>query len=270
MRVWLVVLSTLGAACGVGVPPPCSQLPADRQFVCANRSTKSYCLVCYDAKCGEGKQQCFVRTSDDYIFSCDLCGGNRGCFEDDNAAINAWCSSELSPAEQMPTPKCGQQGDGRTCLCGRRATDLALRPVGSKEEAGGSGQSAQSVECKAYVGCYEATGGTRGSLDSTYGPSGACWSTTSAAANACTSACKTAIVSLMSAYPNAGCSAAGGPDKYPLGNVLRPAATCSPPYPSTKKCCYSSARKICACESVAGLADCAGSTTVDDCSKAPW
>jgi hypothetical protein len=69
----------------------------------------------------------------------------------------------------------------------------------------GPGTPSQSAECKAYVTCYEATGGTKGSLDSSYGTMGSCWSTTSAAADSCTSACKTALASLQSAYPDAGC-----------------------------------------------------------------
>jgi hypothetical protein len=68
----------------------------------------------------------------------------------------------------------------------------------------GGGQS-QSAECKAYVTCYEATGGTKGSLDSSYGAMGTCWSTTTAAATACTDACKSATASLKSVYPDAGC-----------------------------------------------------------------
>lgn len=67
------------------------------------------------------------------------------------------------------------------------------------------GGPTQSPECKAYVTCYEATGGTKGSLDSSYGPMGTCWTTTTAAADSCTSACKTALASLQSAYPDAGC-----------------------------------------------------------------
>jgi hypothetical protein len=67
------------------------------------------------------------------------------------------------------------------------------------------GGPSQSAECKAYVTCYEATGGTKGSLDSSYGAMGTCWTTTTAAADSCTSACKTALASLQSAYPDAGC-----------------------------------------------------------------
>ena len=63
----------------------------------------------------------------------------------------------------------------------------------------------QSAECKAYVTCYEATGGTKGSLDSSYGTMGTCWTTTTTAADSCTAACKSAISSLKTAYPDAGC-----------------------------------------------------------------
>ena len=62
-----------------------------------------------------------------------------------------------------------------------------------------------SASCKAYVNCYEATGGVKGSLDSTYGAMGNCWSTTTAAANACRSYCETKLIDLMRAFPDAGC-----------------------------------------------------------------
>ena len=68
----------------------------------------------------------------------------------------------------------------------------------------GGGGGGQSAECKAYVTCYEATGGTKGSLDASYGSSGTCWMTT-ATGDSCTAACKSAITSLKSAYPDAGC-----------------------------------------------------------------
>ena len=129
-RSW-VVLVVVCLGCGIGVPPPCDQLSADRQFVCAKRSSKSYCVVCYDSQCGTGKQQCFVRTSDESIFSCDACGGNRGCFENDNAAVNAWCSTNVPATEVLPSPVCGQQG-GTTCMCAKRAIDLARAPPESR------------------------------------------------------------------------------------------------------------------------------------------
>ncbi len=67
------------------------------------------------------------------------------------------------------------------------------------------GGASQSTECKDYVACYEKTGGTKGSLDSSYGAMGTCWSTTTAAATACTDACKSATAALKSAYADAGC-----------------------------------------------------------------
>ena len=124
-----LALVAVCVGCGFGVPPPCDQLPADRQFVCSTRSSKSYCVVCYSpSRCEAGKQQCFVRTSDEFIFSCDSCGGNRGCFEEDNAAVNAWCSNDAPARDRLPTPVCGQQG-GATCMCAKRAIDLARAPV---------------------------------------------------------------------------------------------------------------------------------------------
>lgn len=59
--------------------------------------------------------------------------------------------------------------------------------------------------CSRYVACFEMTGGTKGSLDTTYGPMGSCWTTTDAAAEACEVACKTALPSLREEYPDAGC-----------------------------------------------------------------
>lgn len=64
----------------------------------------------------------------------------------------------------------------------------------------------QSEECAAYVACYEMTGGTPGSLDSSYGRNGTCWIINDVASQSCTAACKSAIQSLRSAYPDAGCA----------------------------------------------------------------
>jgi hypothetical protein len=63
----------------------------------------------------------------------------------------------------------------------------------------------QSRACKDYVACYEKTGGTPGVLDSSYGPGGTCWTLNSQTAMSCTAACTSAISSLRSAYPDAGC-----------------------------------------------------------------
>ncbi len=62
-----------------------------------------------------------------------------------------------------------------------------------------------TAECKSYVACFEATGGTRGSLDTTYGDKGSCWMSTDSAADSCTAACKAALASLKTANPDAGC-----------------------------------------------------------------
>lgn len=64
----------------------------------------------------------------------------------------------------------------------------------------------ESFACTAFVSCYERTGGTVGSLDSTYGPKGTCWRATSpSVAESCTAACASALSSLRSQFPDAGC-----------------------------------------------------------------
>ena len=73
----------------------------------------------------------------------------------------------------------------------------------------GGGGGGQSTECKNYILCYEKTGGTKGSLDSSYGASGSCWSTgVAASAEACTTACKSANDSYKSTGQgaDAGCT----------------------------------------------------------------
>jgi hypothetical protein len=60
----------------------------------------------------------------------------------------------------------------------------------------------QSPECSKYVRCYEATGGTAGSLDSSYGQFGNCWTAGQSTASACTSTCTSALASLKTAYPS--------------------------------------------------------------------
>jgi hypothetical protein len=64
---------------------------------------------------------------------------------------------------------------------------------------------AQTQPCKDYVNCFVKTGGARATLDSTYGPMGTCWSTTAAAVQACNDACASALPSLKTAFPDAGC-----------------------------------------------------------------
>jgi len=69
------------------------------------------------------------------------------------------------------------------------------------------GGISQSQDCKDYITCYEKTpGATKGSLDSTYGPMGTCWSTgVQATADSCTSTCKSEISTLKTDFPDAGC-----------------------------------------------------------------
>ncbi len=63
------------------------------------------------------------------------------------------------------------------------------------------GSVSQSAACQKYVSCYVASGGTAGSLDSSYGPNGTCWTAGQATATACTDACVQASAALKSAYP---------------------------------------------------------------------
>lgn len=59
--------------------------------------------------------------------------------------------------------------------------------------------------CKVYTTCYEATGGTKGSLDSLYGSMGTCWTTTQQAADTCTAECRARLAALQKMFPDAGC-----------------------------------------------------------------
>ena len=68
-----------------------------------------------------------------------------------------------------------------------------------------SGAAAQSPECIAYLSCYGKTGGTVSTLDTTYGASGTCWTTTSALSKECTANCKKGVAAINDAYPDAGC-----------------------------------------------------------------
>ena len=67
------------------------------------------------------------------------------------------------------------------------------------------GGGSQSTECKNYVACLEKTGTSTTSLKDTYGEKGSCWTTGGTTADTCTSACKTALDSLKTGYPDAGC-----------------------------------------------------------------
>lgn len=60
-----------------------------------------------------------------------------------------------------------------------------------------------SEACISYVACYYRTGGTAGTLDSTYSHGGTCWTSGAQVASACTSACSSALSSLRSF--DAGC-----------------------------------------------------------------
>ena len=114
----------------------------------------------------------------------------RGCFKDSE------CSGDVCLVGHYPqvcTKRCSASSEcgGASMVCGD----------------GGycTGYSMQSQQCRSYIACYERTGGAVGSLDSSYGPSGTCWTTSAAAAQACTNACGQALPALKSAYPDAGC-----------------------------------------------------------------
>ena len=62
----------------------------------------------------------------------------------------------------------------------------------------------QSAECKKMIECYNAqTSGSGDALNSTYGPSGTCWTTSAATAQTCTDACKAYLASAGSSAPAA-------------------------------------------------------------------
>lgn len=64
-----------------------------------------------------------------------------------------------------------------------------------------------SALCESYVACFYRTGGATGSLDSTYGRGGVCWSSGQPTEDACTAACGSALPSLILSFPDAGCTA---------------------------------------------------------------
>ncbi len=64
--------------------------------------------------------------------------------------------------------------------------------------------ASQDTTCNSYVTCFEATGGTKGQLDSTYGASGTCWTTT-ARTNECLATCVSELNALAAKFPDAGC-----------------------------------------------------------------
>jgi hypothetical protein len=65
----------------------------------------------------------------------------------------------------------------------------------------------QAPVCAKYLECLDAqSAGSAESLQSSYGPSGTCWSTSTAAAQACTEACTTALGNIaQTANPPAAC-----------------------------------------------------------------
>ena len=65
--------------------------------------------------------------------------------------------------------------------------------------------ASQDSTCKSYMTCFEATGGLKGSLDSTYGASGSCWSMTTQRADECRKTCVDELNALIRKFPDAGC-----------------------------------------------------------------
>ncbi|GEM_PF-3178734 len=94
--------------------------------------------------------------------------------------------------------------------------DLRLTQLGSLGQGGAGGGGvplAQSPACAKYVGCYEATGGVKNSLDPSYGPQGSCWSSGQAASVACGEACAVGLDELRLQHPNeAACGGTPGVD----------------------------------------------------------
>ena len=68
-----------------------------------------------------------------------------------------------------------------------------------------AGSSGQPPNCRNYIRCYEATGGMKGALDSSYGASGACWQN-STTAETCIDDCLHKLTMLRAANPDAGCA----------------------------------------------------------------
>lgn len=68
-----------------------------------------------------------------------------------------------------------------------------------------AGGISQHSACRDYVRCFEATGGVKGSLDSSYGPMGTCWTTTDFRYWECADECFDAHSARIAAFPDAGC-----------------------------------------------------------------
>jgi len=62
----------------------------------------------------------------------------------------------------------------------------------------------QAQPCKDYIACFERTGGAKGSIDPSYGPTGTCWITPMDAAS-CAANCTIALNVARTSYPDAGC-----------------------------------------------------------------
>jgi hypothetical protein len=62
----------------------------------------------------------------------------------------------------------------------------------------------QSKECKQMIDCANAQqAGSGDTYNTTYGPSGTCWTTSAATATACTDACKAYLASVGASAPAA-------------------------------------------------------------------
>jgi hypothetical protein len=106
-------------------------------------------------------------------------------------------------------------GGGSAAGGGSHTGGGAATGGGAGATGGGSGNPdgglSQSTACADYLACAYATGAQAGSLDSTYGPAGTCW-TNQTVADSCTSACTSALGELGSLFPDAGavCQFDGG------------------------------------------------------------
>ena len=142
--------------------------------------------------CGKGSspycskaQECSSKAGT--VYSATQCETDARIASEKAASVN--CGREYDELVNCySTLTCEQlsSGTGISTNCGGKSNAFS-RCYGSTG-GGSSGAVSQSTACRNYIACYEKTGGTRGVLDSTYGPSGSCWDGSSTA-QACTNAC---------------------------------------------------------------------------------
>jgi hypothetical protein len=83
--------------------------------------------------------------------------------------------------------------------CDPRVTQLGTQ--GGLGGAGGGSRGDQTADCRAYIACYEKTGGTKGSLNPTFGLNGTCWMSGAEPADQCATACTTSLARLLELNP---------------------------------------------------------------------